>query len=190
MKAITMRLAVLLLLLPLTACGFTANGMLQNRLDRLNASQTEDIAQKQADELLSLADLRDTNGITALFSAAARNNGISAESMQQFIDLFCDNVVSIERLGGSESEENNYGALTRSYSYSFSVKTEHTEYLLILAGYTDDADNAQNIGVSHVVVMPRAWDAWEAYPEEADGTGIFVYTDSAAPAETETAASK
>ncbi len=107
--------------------------------------------------------------------------------MQQFIDLFCNNAVSVERLGGSESEENNYGALTRSYSYSFSVKTEHAEYLLILAGYTDDADNAQNIGVSHVVVMPPAW---ETYPEEADGTGIFVYTDSAAPAETKNAVSK
>ena len=96
------------------------------------------------------------DGIKEIFSITAQNSGISNAAVQQMIDLFCKKVVSVERLGGGESEENNYGELTKSYSYSFSVKTECSEYLLILAGYTDDANNAQNIGVSHVVIMPHA----------------------------------
>lgn len=174
MKAITIWLSVVLSLFPLTACGLTSEGIINSRLNRLNNSQTENIAEEQVENLLSLADQNDNDGIKKIFSITAQNNGISSEAVQQLIDLFCGKVVSVERLGGDESEENNYGELTKSYSYSFSVKTDCAEYLLIVGGYTDDANNAQNIGVSHVVIMPTSW---ETYPDEADGTGVFVYTE-------------
>ena len=174
MKSITIWLSVVLSLFSLTACGLTSDGMINSRLNRLNNSQTEDIAEEQVENLLSLADQNNIDGIKKIFSITAQNKGISSEAVQQMIDLFCEKVVSVERLGGDESEENNYGELTKNYSYSFSVKTDYSEYLLILAGYTDDANNAQNIGVSHVVIMPPSW---ETYPDEADGTGIFVYTE-------------
>lgn len=174
MKVMTIWLSVVLSLFLLTACGLTADGMIHSRLNRLNNSQTEDIAEEQVESLLLLADQNNIDGIKEIFSITAQNSGISNAAVQQMIDLFCKKVVSVERLGGGESEENNYGELTKSYSYSFSVKTECSEYLLILAGYTDDANNAQNIGVSHVVIMPHSW---ESYPDEADGTGVFIYTE-------------
>lgn len=174
MKNITIWLAAILVLLPLTACAFTSDGLISSRLNQLNNSQTDDMATEQVENLLLLADQKNIDGIKEIFSVTAQNNGISNEAVQQLIDLFYDRAVSVERLGGSESSENNYGDLTQSYSYSFSVKTEHSEYILILAGYTDDANNAQNMGVSRVVVMPPSW---ETYPDEADGTGIFVYTE-------------
>ena len=174
MKAITILLFGILLLSPLTACGFTTNDMINSRLNRLNNSQTENIAREQVDNLLLAVDKQDIDGIKAIFSTTAQDNGISDEAEQQLIDLFHKKVVSVERLGGGETEENHYGELTRNYSYAFSIQTEHTEYLLILAGYTDDANNPQNVGVSHVVIIPSSW---ETYPDEADGTGIFVYTE-------------
>ena len=131
MKNITIWLAAILVLLPLTACAFTSDGLISSRLNQLNNSQTDDMATEQAENLLLLADQKNIDGIKEIFSVTAQNNGISNEAVQQLIDLFYDRAVSVERLGGSESSENNYGDLTQSYSYSFSVKTEHSEYILI-----------------------------------------------------------
>ena len=56
MKAITIWLSVVLSLFSLTACGLTSDGMINSRLNRLNNSQTEDIAEEQVENLLSLAN--------------------------------------------------------------------------------------------------------------------------------------
>ena len=99
MKAITIWLSVVLSLFSLTACGLTSDGMINSRLNRLNNSQTEDIAEEQVENLLSLANQNNIDGIKKIFSITAQNNGISSEAIQQMIDLFCEKVVSVERLG-------------------------------------------------------------------------------------------
>ena len=161
-------------ILHLTACGFSSSGMIHSRLAQLNNATAEKMAQNQMDEIQSAIDAQDNEKVKTLFAPAVKDTTVLDDGISTLISLFHNQINSVERSGGSESEENNYGDKIATYAYHFLIDTKAQDYVLIIFGCTDDYRSSDNIGMTKILVMPSSW---EECPDEVGDTGIFIYTE-------------
>lgn len=155
-----------------TACSPLSHSMIHSRLDELNNSQAEKLAQNQLDAIRSAINAKDTEAIKTLFAPTVEDNINLDEGISQLISLLYNRIDLVEQLGGNEHDSNNYGDIISTYTYDFSVTTEEMDYVLSISGCNEDYRSSDNVGMTRIVVRPSSL---KQYPDEIGDMGIYIY---------------
>lgn len=119
----------------------------------MQQSDDSELASARLEEILQSIKDQDSEAILEMFSEAAveeaedLNQGIS-----DLIRLFEGCSFSWEKIGGNVSESNDYGVMTKSFTYRYYVNCDEQKYIFTIKECTINDSEPSSIGLYSISV--------------------------------------
>lgn len=171
-RAFWIRIVIGFMFVMLCGCKGT-HSMIDQRLSILDNDPYKDIPDQRIDFFADAVTDADASAIYEMFSADAKENGISDDSLDALISLLQPSIASLfNKRSLGEDVENKYGKKTITIIYAANIIINEIEYKITFGECVRDDNDADNVGLTQIVVFPIGSGA--SLPDLAE-TGIYVF---------------